>query len=346
MNSSRKKILIIKWGALGDLVASTPAIKTLRENFPNAHITLFTNNLMNQIIPPGFWADDHIIINTIGNKIEDSIFNQLKLFFELRRKKFDIAVNLRWTSERAALITFMSGSKTRISSGPKNMMWVYTNKIIHPVGHYHEIHRNLDIVKALGLAKINEAPEVYISDSNKTFADNFFEKNKLSSCGVVCIHPGASKPVRAWMPERFAEIGKLLSDKYKLKIVVTWGEKEKEIATNVVQMIGGNAVLCDETKTIGDLSAIINKCNMFFSNCTGPMNVAVAVKTPVVALLGSSDETDWGAYGKEHTNIKSPLRLEQYTDEDEKRAMEAITVEHVWKIISEKWEQLNYKNNI
>jgi ADP-heptose:LPS heptosyltransferase len=80
---------------------------------------------------------------------------------------------------------------------------------------------------------------------------------------------------------------------------------------------------------------------MFFSNCTGPMNVAVAVKTPVVALLGSSDPTDWGAYGKDHINIKSPLVLEQYSDEDEQKAMEMITVEHVWEIMKNRWNQLS-----
>jgi len=71
------------------------------------------------------------------------------------------------------------------------------------------------------------------------------------------------------------------------------------------------------------------------------MNVAVAVRTPVVALLGSSDPTDWGAYGKLYTNIKSPLILEHYSDEDERKAMEMLTVENVWKILESKLNKIN-----
>jgi ADP-heptose:LPS heptosyltransferase len=336
-----KNILIIKWGALGDLIASTPAIKTVRENFPESKITLLTNPLMVQIIPPGFLVDEHILINTNRNKVVDSIFKQLWTVFKLRKREFDLAINLRWTSERAALIAYLSGASESVSSGPKQMMNLYTTKINHPMGRYHEIHRNLDIVKAIS-AKVNdETPVVYVSEENKKFADDFFQKNNLHKEKTFCIHPGASRKIRAWMPERFAEIGTRLSEKYKTKILITWGKGEKELAEGVKNLIGANSIIAPETKSIGELAAIIQNCKMFLSNCTGPMNVSVAVKTPVIALLGSSDPIDWGAYGNKHINIKSPLMLDHYTDEAERKAMEAITVENVWNVVSKRWEELS-----
>jgi ADP-heptose:LPS heptosyltransferase len=63
------------------------------------------------------------------------------------------------------------------------------------------------------------------------------------------------------------------------------------------------------------------------------MNVAVAVRTPVVAILGSSDPTDWGPYGSLHRSIKSPLLLPGYTEEEERQAMAAVSVDTVWEVL-------------
>lgn len=345
MKEKIKNILIIKWGALGDLIASTPAIKAVRDNFPDARITLLTNPLMLQIIPVGFLVDDHIIINTNRNKVIDSVPKQLITAFRLRRKKYDLAVNLRWTSERAALFAYLSGARLRISSGPEKLMNLYTIRLKHPSGRYHEIHRNLDIIKGLGLHVLDENPTLYISNDDKKFADGFFYSTSISKKNTVCIHPGASREIRAWLPERFAEIGKRLVEKYNVNIVVTWSGSESALADRIVSEIGKNAYKAPATESIGRLAALIKNCGLFFSNCTGPMNVAVAVKTPVIALLGSSDPTDWGAYGNEHINIKSPLILEHYSDETEHEAMKAIRVDTVWDIIQSRWKELSSDYN-
>jgi ADP-heptose:LPS heptosyltransferase len=335
-----KKILIIKWGALGDIVMSTSAIAAVRENFPKAKITILSNNLMKQILPEGFLNDELIVIKTKGNRVDESFMNQLKLIHQLRKRKFDLAVNLRWTSERGAVLAFLSGAKYRVSSGPKNVMNLYTVKAKAPEGRYHEIHRNLDIVKALGLNVKDEIPVICISEEEQKFADNFFEKNKLEKGNTICVHPGASRAIRAWMPERYREIIKRIVEKLNVKVILTWGSVEEKLARDVVDGLGENVIISERTKNIGELAAIIKNSSLFFSNCTGPMNVAIAARTPVIALLGSSDPTDWGAYGSKNINIKSPLVLEHYSDDDEKKAMELIDIETVWNVIEKRWREL------
>jgi ADP-heptose:LPS heptosyltransferase len=336
-----KSILVIKWGALGDIIMSTPAIKALRENFPQAKITILSNGLMKEILPEGFLNDELIMLRTNDGKVDEPVWKQLLLVCRLRKRKFDLAVNLRWTSERCAVIAYLSGARERIGSGPKNLMNLYTTRVEAPEGRYHEIHRNLDIVKGLGLNVIDECPVLFISKEEQRFADGFFSRNSLERSGTICVHPGASRPVRAWMPERFREIIKRIVEQLKVRVIVTWGENEWALAHRVADGLGTDVVVCDRTESVGALAAIIKSSKMFFSNCTGPMNVAVAVGTPVVALLGSSHPDDWGAYGKDHINIKSPLILAGYTDEDEHEAMMMITVERVWEAIRNRWKDLN-----
>ena len=335
-----KRILIIKWGALGDIVMSTPAIRVLRENFPRAEITILSNELMKEVLPEGFLYDRIIAIKTKGNKVDEPLTKQIQLIREMRKNKFDLAINLRWTSERCAMIAYFSGAKQRVSSGPKNLMKLYTIKVEAPAGRCHEIHRNLDIVKSLGLKTSDENPVVHISAEDQKFADNLFSRNHLEESKTICIHPGASKPGRAWMPERFREISKKIIETLDAQVLVTWGKEEEKLANQIADGLGNRVKVCDRTDTVGELAAIIKNSAMFFSNCTGPMNVAVAVRTPVVALLGSSHPDDWGAYGDQHVNIKSPLVLEHYSDDDERNAMTMITVESVWEKIKNKWLEL------
>lgn len=341
MKKNYKNILIIKWGALGDMVISTGAIRSVKETFPNSHVVLLSNSLMQQIAPSGSIIDELIIYDEKKYKGIKSFIHLMKLILHLRKYNFDLAINLRWHSDRCAIIAYLSGAKERVSSGPPNMIGLYTTKVPFPLGRYHEVHRNLDIVKAIGVKVLDETPCNYISSSDSEFASHYFKANELKRDITICIHPGASKPIRAWIPERFREIAINLVEKYDVKVIVTWSGKEKELAEYLASANPQKILIAPHTKTIGELAALIKNSKMCLTNCTGPMNVAVAVKTPTCAILGSSDPVDWGPYGEIHTTIKSPLVLESYTDEQEEEAMKAVTAEQVWKAVSKRWEELS-----
>jgi len=340
-----KNILIIKWGALGDMVISTGAIRSVKETFPNARAVLLSNSLMQQIAPSGSIIDELIIYDEKEYHGVKAIAHLFRLVLHLRRYKFDLAINLRWHSDRCAMIAYLSGAKERVSSGPHNMMGLYTTKVPFPQGRYHEVHRNLDIVKAVGVKVNDETPYTYISIDDVKFARDFFTLNNLEKNKTICIHPGASKPIRAWLPERFREIAKKLVEQYDVNVIVTWSGKEKELAEYVASANPLKIFLAPQTKTIGELASLIKNSNMCLTNCTGPMNVAVAVRTPTCAILGSSDPTDWGPYGEIHRTIKSPLVLESYTDEQEAEAMNAVSVEQVWNVVSRRWEEIRAHPN-
>ncbi|KAF0151965.1 MAG: Three-deoxy-D-manno-octulosonic-acid transferase domain protein [Ignavibacteria bacterium] len=340
MNINPKNILVIKWGALGDMVISTGAIRSVKETFPNACVVLLSNSLMKQIAPAGSIVDKLLVYDEKKYRGVKSITQLFKLILNLRRYKFDLAINLRWHSDRCAIIAYLSGAKERVSSGPQNMMNLYTTKVPFPNGRYHEVHRNLDIVKAVGVKVKDETPYTHISLSDEKFASDFLFQNKLEKENTICIHPGASKPIRAWSPDRFREISKKLVEQYDVTVIVTWSGKEKELAEFVVTENPKKMFLAPQTKTIGELAALIKYSKMCLTNCTGPMNVAVAVQTPTCAILGSSDPTDWAPYGEIHRTIKSPLVLESYTDEQEEQAMQDVSIEQVWSVVSKRWEEL------
>lgn len=335
-----RNILILKWGALGDLITATSTIKAVRENFPDAKITMFTNNLMNEILPEGFFVDEYIFLKRGGRYVDESFFKQLNKIRKLRKRKYDLAIDLKWKSERASVLTYLSGAKIRVGYWERFLNKCYTNTIKHPTGGYHEVHRNLDVIRQIGLEVKKENPLVYISEADKKLADDFFTNNSLTKAETICIHPGASKITRTWLPERYVELSKKLIAEFNVKILITWGSNELSLAKRITESIGANAILSPPTKSISQLGAIIEHCGLFISVCTGPMNVANAVNTPIVALLGSTNPLDWSPFGEIHRTIKSPLLLPEYTDEDERRALDEITVENVWGVVKKRWNEL------
>jgi len=333
-------ILIIKWGALGDLIAATPAIKAVREHFPHARLTLLSNSLMMEICPPGSIVDEVLVYDYKRLSAFESLFQQTAILKKLRSRKFDLAINLRWESERSALLTWLSGAHRRVGSGPKSLRSVYTTKAKFTGGKYHEIHRNTDIVKALGIAVVDETPYVSRSRDDDSFADDFFGTRGLKNKDALGLHPGASKSEKMWPAERFIQVGKAFIESFRQPVLVTWGPGELDLARRVAGSLGPRAILSEQTETIGRLAAVIQRCGMFLCNCTGPMNVAMAARTPVVALLGSSDPEEWGPYGPLHRTVKSGYVLDSYTPQQEQRAMEGIGVDEVWNAVRRRWSEL------
>jgi ADP-heptose:LPS heptosyltransferase len=342
MTKNINTILVLKWGALGDMVICTPALRALREAYPDAHITLLTNPLMEQIVPAGTLVDEIIFYKQEILHSTHWLAGHYRLIRRLRKRKYDLAVNLRWASDRSTLLLFLSGARYRVSSGPERLRLLYNIRVPQPVGRYHEIHRNLDIVKAFGIRVRDEHPYVFRSSDDEQWAENYFNDNGLRRTPIFGIHPGASKPVRAWPHDRYREIARRMIELKGVPVLITWGPGEQKLAREVADSLSPHAIIAPETRTIGRLAAIIHRLDLFLTNCTGPMNVAMATSVPMIALLASTHPLDWGPYFPEHRYIRSSFHREHYSDEDEHQAMKAISVEEVWEAVDRRWKELGY----
>ena len=202
-----RNILVIISGALGDMIVATPALRAIRHAAPHAHITYYTNPLMRQIAPEGVFADALITDDARGSK---NLFTFFSSAMRLRREHFDMAINLRYTSERSALLAFFSRAHVRAGAGPRQWMRCYTQRLPYPPSHYNELYR-YTIVSALGFPVEDFTPYVHCTAQHRAFAEAWQHESNITT-PFVCIHPGASRAYRAWLPERYAEIGRRIAD--------------------------------------------------------------------------------------------------------------------------------------
>jgi len=337
MMDSFQRILIIKWGALGDVIASTVAIRAVRETFPRATLTLLSNRLMVEVCPPGTFCDEVIVYDAQ----HFSLGEEIHLLNQLRKRKFDCAINLRWMSERSAVLCWLAGAKVRAGMALRGVRWLYTHKAPFPKGRRHEFLRHLDIVHAIGCPMKEPEPFVFISNDDKQFAESWFAQRGLTKQTTLHLHPGASVASKAWMPERFAEVGKRFVKTTQKNVIITRGQHEHKLSEHVANMIGTNSFIVPQT-TIGQLAAIVALSGLSICNYSGVMNVAMAVKTPLIAL-GCTSPEDWGPYGELHRTINKAADKDSYTDEERSNAMKKITVDEVWNVLLQRWNELYAK---
>ena len=331
-----QRILIIKWGALGDLIAGTVAIRAVREQYPQASITLLSNKLMAEVCPPGSLVDEIIFYDPMMK----SVIGQFKLVKELRGRNFDAAINLRWTSERSAAIGWLSGARVRVGSGPKESRWMYNVKVPLYNGRRHEFLRHLDIAQSMGITAYEPKPFVFLSADHQKFTRIFMEEHGCSKFSTLVMHPGASISSKAWLSDRYGEIGKRFVERCNGRVIVTWGPDEESLANEVVERVGTNAFKSPPT-TIGKLASLIQHCGLLLCNYSGVMNVGMAVETPLIAL-GCTSPEDWGPYGSLHRTVNTAHENDSYSEHERFELMKKISVDEVWNLLDQRWTELYF----
>lgn len=325
-----KNILVLKWGALGDFIAGTVAIRALREHYPDARITLFSNPNGIEIAPPG-----SIVDAAIDRKAFTAKHGHLGLVRALRAQRFDLAVNLKWSSEGATLLAHLAAP--RVAGGGSHWLRrLYTFRPPDfPEGKYrHEYHKNRDIVEALGVPP--DVPRAYLHTDAEdwAFAADYYARHRLDGKRVLVIAPGASRPGKMWPAERFAEIGRRFAVEFGGKVLVSWGPKDKAVASEVASGIGTPALMLPRT-TVRQVGALVRQADLCICNNSGMLHVAYAMETPIICL---NTTVGWMPYGSRSFSVNALaaehlLRQPGLGGQQRARRLADVPVSEVWQTL-------------
>ena len=287
-----KRILIIRLAPLGETVLTTPVIHAIRQHFQDAYIAYMVAPTREDLVS----ANPHL------NEVLIYQSSIPKLIYQLVRRKFQMAVVLQPTF-RLVFLTFLAGIPFRVgfktNSGGKKLLHVaVTNNTVQ-----HETQRYLDVIRALDIGITDDEPEVYISDSGRTWCDDFLDKYNLNDGRpIIGLNPGAATSYRRWSSDNFAILGDMLYDAYNAHVIITAGPNEGTLAQQVAKQMKDTPFVVDDLSPM-QLAALLKRCHLYVSNDTGPMHLSTAVKTPTIALFGGSNPIQWGPPWKKHTVI-------------------------------------------
>ena len=323
MSFDPRNILVIDFGQLGDVVLSLPALRAIRERFPQAHITVAVGKPGAPIVDLSGYSDATIEVDRValrdGWKVL-SIFRIGKLVKQVRRERFDFVIDLHSLSE-TNLLGFLSRAPKRLyARRPGRSLDFLSNfRPKPPVEDYrltkHAIDRYLDVLVPLGIRDAPRVPRLRTRAEDDAAIEQLLKREKAAAgAPLVGLFPGAGHPDRRWPLARFVELALRLVRDDEVRVVVFAGPEERGMVKQMRAAFPPATIIFDRL-TIPQLAAALARLSVFVSNDTGPMHIATAVQTSVVALLDRPTPNSFVPIEERHRVIYSQRISEMTTTE-------------------------------
>ena len=296
MMEDYRHILLIKPSSLGDIVHAMPTCAAIHRAYPTAQLTWLVKRE---------WAGLVERIDGVDRvwPVESTLKGWLSEVFPLRAAGFDLAVDLQGLF-RSAAIGWLSGSPLLVgfANGREGSPWFYSRRVPVPQVEMHAVDRYLLVAKAVGAAE-SGAPEFRfrIPHADYEEVDRLLSRSGVrSGTRWVAMNVSARWPTKRWPAAAFAEVADRLQQEGYGAVVMIGGPDERADVAAVSGMMKTPAIDLAGATTVGLLPALLSKAALLITNDSGPMHVAAAVGTPVVALFGPTSVVRTGPYGASH----------------------------------------------
>jgi heptosyltransferase-2 len=301
---------VIKLIAIGDLVVTLPALRALKQTFPEAHLSLMATPRVREVIEGCPYLDEIIYYDILGK--DKGLLGLIKLIRTLQKKKFDLALELDHYYRITSLITYLAGIKNRIGFdlAGQGRRGLVTLKAPYSVDK-HEVEVFLEAAKVVG-ADISEKElvEIWISEEDKKWVTTFLTNEGITKDDLIIgIHPGTgpSATSRRWAPEKFGKLADWLINDKHAKVIFTGANSELELINACVEFMTAKPIIAAGKITLKQFAELCRRCKLFICVDTGPLHIAAAMKTTVIGLYGPNTPLKWGPYGKNHLTIYKNL---------------------------------------
>jgi ADP-heptose:LPS heptosyltransferase len=290
-------ILIILIAGIGDLIMASASLRALRNGHPDAEIYLLTSS------EASILAVNYPYINRVRSfpvrEIRKDKFKGLRainIIREARKIQFDLCLNLyRVTSWRGALRMglLMCFLRSQIKAGHDSKgfgLFLGTKAAKETFENRHFTDAMLELAKLAGGVPDDRGIEVFWAKGVEAKWDTFFpEGNQQMRSLRIGINPGADRPEKRWSPENYASVADHLSELRGANTFLFGGPGEEDLAYRIEKAMNYPVTNLAGKLSLNELTYLISRMDLFITNDSGPMHIAAAVKTPVVALFGPED---------------------------------------------------------
>jgi heptosyltransferase-2 len=311
------RILVFAYHGLGNFIMFTPALRLLRERYPNARIDLQVGNNT---------GCEEVLA---GAGLFDTIYNLpysaglrawVKRGREIRQARYDLTINeFHSHSWQLALLVAASGAPFRLghvtSPGWSRRFSRYSftfNLAVVMRENEHEIERYIDLVAAAGANRVaaREARTfIHLTEDDRAFARSFLARGNLSGGVIIGFQPGTSAAMRwkQWPLERYREVIARIAERRDSQIVLFGSPSEESMIRHVARGLEDRVTVAAGRTSVKQVAALIERCDLLVCNDSGLMHAAVAVGTPVVAIYGPTDIRRTEPLGERNTVVRHDL---------------------------------------
>ncbi len=334
---------------VGDAVMATPALRSLRTEFPRVEIVGVMRPVIADVLEGTGLIDRPLLYHPRGKSPSQRGWSFLKT---LRAEKCDAAI-LFTNSLRTGWLAWRSGAKERIGFARDLRGWLLTTRLTpksksvpNPV--IDEYNR---LVEAAGCRILNRTMELAVSARDVAALDTFWEKHpRLNRQRVVVINTGgAFGPAKNWPRASFAELAQRIVKQTDRTVLVACGPGEREDAQAIVAAAQSPRVVsvADEPLTIGLTKAVVKHAELMVTTDSGPRHFASAFGVPVITLFGPTHIAWSETYAPQSIHLQQAVDCgpcqQRTCPLGHHRCMTELTVDRVFQAVLSRLSSLQQK---
>jgi len=283
-------LVVLRGGAIGDLILTLPALGALRCTFSDASLTLVGHPAALPLAVGRGYADaglsqDDPRLAELFAPFDTPSPSLSELFAEMHRAVIWLREPMATTvADNLACL----GAHTVLQADPLPP----TNPPKHATEHL------LDTLAQWGISAESRQPRLYLSDADRDAAHRFWNEHRLQRRVVIALHPGSGSERKRWPAHNFAALADALTREFDAAILLLAGPADADALAQIRRGRQVAHALVLDNLGLVELAALLERCTAYIGNDAGPTHIAAAVGVPTVALFGPSDPRVWGPRGE------------------------------------------------
>lgn len=334
-----QRILVVKMSSIGDVVHSLPLLDALKQRFPSSFIGWVVDRRCKDILENNPLIDRLFIFERERwggrKKAVTTPFEMAGLMGSIRKHKFQLALDPQGLF-RSGFITYFSGARIRMGfSNAREMSTLFYNvKVDVPEEiKLHAVDRYMLMGRKLGIETSRRVFTIETPQHSMERVDSLLAANGIRPYHrLVLVNPWARWESKRWPVEKFALLADMLNCEADTRMIVVGGRSDLEGFITIASLMKTKAVSLVGMTSLTELAYLMKRAEILVTNDSGPMHIAAAMGTPVVAVFGPTDPSLCGPYGEVHEAVKKELPCSccyQVVCPIEHRCMETISVDEV-----------------
>ncbi len=306
MADAAPSLLVIRRRYLGDIVLLGSVLRNLRLHWPGARLTVLTESAYVGVVALNPDADAAL-------SFPRHLTGWPGIVRALRRARFTHVLDFDNT-EKTALVSWLTGAAVRATFNRELITFRYPRLYTHVAkvtnafyDSHHITETYLALLPALGVPVVSREVRLVPRPADlaaiATLAGGL-KSNLENRKPKILIHPGSRSPCRIWPARHFATVCDRLQDKLGVQVFLVAGPGEQALVQEIRGHAKSHLVALEAPLTVGQFAWLLAQFDLMLCHDSGPMHVAAAVGTPVVALFGSQNLTIWRPLGPRATALQ------------------------------------------
>nr|HID57662.1 lipopolysaccharide heptosyltransferase II [Desulfobacterales bacterium] len=307
-------ILIVKLSAIGDVIHTLPAVWALREHFPCAHITWLVEEEAADIVK-GHEAVDRVLISRrktwlrglLKGRTHKNVMELVHFIKTLRDTKYDMVIDFQGLFKSGILVFCSRGTHKIGYDKTRELSYIFLNERVPPFDmDKHAILRYLNLVESIGASTDHVFFRMSIRSCDRERARKLLQTRGWQGIRpLIAIHPMAKWKTKLWPLDRFSKLCSAIQERFGGMVIFTGSKEDGKEVKRIVSTGNSRVIDLSGETDLMRLAAIYELADCVVSTDSGPMHLAAAIGTPVVALFGPTAPWRTGPFGDQHQIVRA-----------------------------------------